>query len=97
MPIIKVYPTHEAAMDIRHPVSGALSDEGSNWEHDAYTARMLDDRAITTDPKAGHKSSRPKIDHSKPPAHATGTGVEQNEPVKAAAPEAPAASSKSKS
>lgn len=71
MPAIKVYPTHEAALDVTHPVSGALSDDGSLWEHDAFTARMISDNAITTDAASGHKSNRAKPDHSKPPAHAT--------------------------
>ncbi|WP_024340986.1 hypothetical protein [Bradyrhizobium japonicum] len=73
MPAIKVYPTHEAALDVRHPVSGAISDDGSIWEHDAFTARMLSDNAITTDIARRHRSKRQKVDHGKPPAHATGS------------------------
>lgn len=86
MPAIKVYPTHEAALDVRHPVSGPLSDEGSLWEHDAFTARLLSDNAVTTDAKRGHKSERSKIDHSKPPAHAT--GAQPDDAPAAAAPPA---------
>lgn len=85
MPAIKVYPTHEAALDVRHPVSGALSDEGALWEHDAFTARMLSDNAITIVAGNGHRSSRPKADPRMPPAHATGSRPE-GEPAAAVPP-----------
>lgn len=87
MPAIKVYPTHEAALDVRHPISGALSDDGSLWENDAFTARMLSDNAVTADAAGGHKSTRAKVDHGKPPAHATGSRPDAETVAQPAPPE----------
>lgn len=68
---IKVYPTHEMALVITHPLDGPLSDAGSLWERDALTGRLLDSNEITTDPARAHLSSREVPDHARPPAHAT--------------------------
>jgi hypothetical protein len=80
---IKVYPTHENAGAIRHPVDGPLNDDGSMWEEDGFTGRMLADNAVTTDPERGHKYEAPRPDHTRPPAHATGSGVPKVEEKKA--------------
>jgi len=75
MPKVTVYPTHENSAAVVHPDSGPVSDEGSSWEYDAFTAKMLADNAVTLEKSAGHKFAAVKQDASKPPAHATGSGV----------------------
>ena len=75
MPKIKVYPTHESVFHVAHPIDGHISDEGSMWEHDAFTARMLNDNAVSRDEARRHVFAQKRPDPSRPPAHATGTGV----------------------
>lgn len=83
MPKIQVFPTHENAHILSHPIDGKISDAGSWWEDDAFTARMITDNAVSTDKLRAHKfDDDKKADHTKPPAHATGAGV-------SAAPDAP--------
>ena len=81
---IMVYPTHENALVIAHPTDGALSDAGSLWENDGYTARMLADRAVTTVKEHGHISKRHKPDASQPPARGTGAHVAPTAPTASA-------------
>jgi hypothetical protein len=70
-----VYPTHENAHVLAHPQSGKISDEGSKWEHDPFTQRLIDTNEISTDPARAHKfSANKKTDHGKPPARATTAG-----------------------
>lgn len=72
MPKIKVYPTHENCHVLIHPTDGKLSDEGSLWEYDPFTARLLDTNDLTRDTARAHKFAADKRqDQSKPPAHAT--------------------------
>jgi hypothetical protein len=69
---LKVYPVHENCHVLRHPVDGKISDEGSLWEDDAFTARLMDTNEVTTDEARAHKFSKnKKHDHTRPPAHAT--------------------------
>lgn len=86
---IMVYPTHQNALVIAHPSDGPLSDQGSLWQHDGFTARMLTDGAVTTDKARGHISTKPKLDASKPPSHAAVHTVD--EPAAPAVAAAPAA------
>lgn len=99
MPKIKVYPTQENSFILVHPRDGAISDAGSMWEDDAFTARMITDNAVSTDPARCHKfAPDKKRDYSQPPAHATGSGVvkpKQN-PVTAQMPAATPADAKGK-
>jgi hypothetical protein len=45
----KVYPTSASSLVIAHPIDGKLRAEGSDWEADGFTARMLTDGAVTDD------------------------------------------------
>jgi hypothetical protein len=45
---IRVYPTHVNALNVKHPIDGALKHGGSDWESDGFTARMLTDGSVTT-------------------------------------------------
>jgi hypothetical protein len=54
----KVYPTAENSLVIKHPIDGPLKVEGSDWEVDGFTCRMLVDNAITSDPERGMETGR---------------------------------------
>lgn len=60
MSLIKVYPTHPNALNISHPASGKLSEEGSMWLDDSFTARMLTDGAVTTEEPAKVSAAKPR-------------------------------------
>jgi hypothetical protein len=69
---------HENCHVLAHPIDGKISDEGSDWEDDAFTGRLIDTNEITTDKARAHKFAEVnKPDHSKPPAHATYTAPEE--------------------
>jgi hypothetical protein len=68
---ITVYPTKESALNIKHPSSGLLKLEGSQWEMDGFTARMLCDEAVTQVKERAFKSTKEPVDPTQPPAHAT--------------------------
>lgn len=70
---IKVFPVHENSHVLVHPVDGKISDEGSMWEDDGFTGRLLRDNEVTTDTARAHTfADDKKTDYSIPPAHATG-------------------------
>jgi hypothetical protein len=46
---INVFPKSPNALVIKHPTDGPLRAEGSSWEYDGFTARLLVDGEITTD------------------------------------------------
>jgi hypothetical protein len=69
---ITVYPTKASALNIKHPIDGQLKAAGSQWENDGFTARMLSDKAVTTERTDAHKPARPLTDPNAPPPHATG-------------------------
>lgn len=54
----KVYPTGASSMAIKHPIDGQLKIEGSEWEVDGFTARMLVDRAITSNAEEAWKPAQ---------------------------------------
>lgn len=73
---IKVYPVHENCFVLVHPQDGRISDEGSMWEDDGFTGRLLRDNEVTTDTARAHKfADDKKVDYTVPPPHATGSGV----------------------
>ena len=43
---IKVLPVTEAAVGLVHPLDGPLAAEGSDWTHDAFTERRLQEQVI---------------------------------------------------
>jgi hypothetical protein len=51
----KVYPTRETSLVLRHPIDGPLMAEGSDWELDGFTCRMLVDHALTSNPEEAWK------------------------------------------
>jgi hypothetical protein len=53
----KVYPATENALIIEHPIDGKLKPEGSDWEVDGFTCRMLADREITSEPPSAVKTA----------------------------------------
>lgn len=55
----KVYPTAENSLVIRHPIDGPLKAEGSDWEVDGFTCRMLVDNALTSDAAQAWKAPAP--------------------------------------
>lgn len=55
----KVYPTGENSLVIKHPIDGPLKVEGSDWEVDGFTCRMLVDRALTSDQSEAWKPAAP--------------------------------------
>jgi hypothetical protein len=61
----KVHATHPNSLNIAHPIDGKLKPEGSHWEDDGFTARMIADGAVTTDP--------PKVAVKPPPPDAATT------------------------
>jgi hypothetical protein len=58
--LIKVYPTKESALNVRHPSAGAARVEGVDWPNDVFTARRLTDGSFTTDPAKAFKSASMK-------------------------------------
>lgn len=68
---IMVYPTAQNSLVIRHPIDGQLKAEGSKWEQDGFTARMLTDGAVTSSHNLAWESAEPPADPSAPPAHKT--------------------------
>ncbi len=48
----KVFATHPNALNIAHPMDGKLRPDGSFWEDDGFTARMLADGAVTEEDPA---------------------------------------------
>jgi hypothetical protein len=71
----KVYPVSYASMVLRHPIDGPLKEEGSEWTVDGFTARMLCDRAVTSNPEEAWKvpavKAEPKPEASSPPIEPT--------------------------
>lgn len=58
----KVYPTTEVSLVLRHPIDGPLKAEGSDWEVDGFTCRMLVDRAVTSSADEGWRAPSPAVD-----------------------------------
>lgn len=47
MPVsIKVLPTAEEHVGLVHPVDGPLAAEGSDWTHDVFTERRIQEQVI---------------------------------------------------
>jgi hypothetical protein len=80
MPKIKIYPRKASALNVRHPIDGALRPAGSLWEDDGFTARMLTDRAVTTEEAAAWQAPAPE---QKPAAGADGMPATASDTVSA--------------
>lgn len=63
----KVYPTGETSLVIKHPIDGPLKIEGSDWEVDGFTCRMLSDHAVTSDQNEAWKATPAKAPPPPPP------------------------------
>ncbi|MCJ2102450.1 hypothetical protein [Methylobacterium sp. E-046] len=60
---IKVLPVTEAEVGLVHPHDGPLAAEGSDWTHDAFTERRLQEQVIRrfeADADAGDASAEAK-------------------------------------
>lgn len=44
--MIKVLPTAEEHVGLVHPVDGPLAAEGSDWTHDVFTERRIQEQVI---------------------------------------------------
>jgi len=44
--MIKVLPTAEAHVGLVHPVDGPLAAEGTDWTHDVFTERRIQEQVI---------------------------------------------------
>lgn len=44
--MIKVLPTAEEHVGLVHPLDGPLAAEGSDWTHDAFTERRIQEQMI---------------------------------------------------
>lgn len=59
-----VYPAHEHACAIMHPIDGHLAPEGAQWTDDGFTARMISDGLVTT-----HKAKLVKAEYPQHPRY----------------------------
>ena len=47
---VMVFAVKPSVIGLRHPIDGPLKPEGSLWELDGFTARMLTDGLVTREP-----------------------------------------------
>ncbi|HEY2210272.1 MAG TPA: hypothetical protein VGH62_01390 [Bradyrhizobium sp.] len=72
---VTVYPTSRAALAIKHPVNGPLSEGGAQWLRDGFTARMLSDGAVTLDKARAWHDEAPPMRTADPPQPTAADGA----------------------
>lgn len=70
---IKVYPTSDASLNIKHPADGPLKASGSEWTYDGFTCRMLSDGAVTDQAPSSAAPAAPAAPAASPAPAASST------------------------
>lgn len=58
---ITVYPVKQSSLVLVHPADGPLKPEGSDWDNDGFTARMLSDNLVTQDESRRYIGDPPNV------------------------------------